>query len=78
MRMTSNQIKELPNGTKLKIFLSGSGWEEEFGKVYNVIKVNDNELREIGDNWWEINDIDVKDQFSLEAACYIETEKELL
>lgn len=70
MRMTSNQIKKLPNGTKLKLFLSGSGWDEDFGKVYNVIKVNDNELREITNNWWEINEIDEKDDFSIEAAYY--------
>lgn len=68
MIMTSNKIKQLPNGTKLKLFLSGSGWDEDFGKVFNVVKINDNELREVTSNWWEIDEVDIKDSFSVEVA----------
>jgi len=42
MRITKEELKKIPNGTKLKIFLSGSNWEEDFGKTFNAIKYNDN------------------------------------
>lgn len=42
MRVTKEELKKIPDGTKLKIFLSGSNWEEDFGKVFNAIKFNDN------------------------------------
>lgn len=42
MRITKEELKKVPDGTKLKIFLSGSNWEKDFGKTFNAIKFNDN------------------------------------
>ena len=41
MRINEEQLKNLPDGTKLKIFLSGSKWDKDFGKVFNAIKFGD-------------------------------------
>ena len=66
MRLTANQIKNLPDGTKLKIFLSGSDWEEDFGKSITVFKFK-NQLFEYNP-FCEIEDIDSGDQLDIQAA----------
>ena len=53
MRLTAKQVNDLPNGNILKIFYSGSEWDEDFGKVFDVIKVNDRLY-----HFTEFNDID--------------------
>ena len=66
MRLTANQIKNLPDGTKLKIFLSGVDWEEDFGKSMTVFKFG-NQLFEYKP-FCEIEDIDSGDQLDIQAA----------
>ena len=66
MRLTANQVKNLPDGTKLKIFLSGSEWEEDFGKSMTVFKFG-NQLFEYKP-FCEIEDIDSGDQLDIQAA----------
>lgn len=66
MRVTSDEIKNFPDGTKFKVFLSGGYWEDEFGKVMNVIKFN-NRLYNIGD-FFDIDDINHKDGYEFEVA----------
>lgn len=66
MRLTANQIKELSDGTKLKIFLSGSEWEEDFGKSITVFKFG-NQLFEYNP-FCEIENIDSGDQLDIQAA----------
>lgn len=41
MKLTYEQVKNLPNGTKFKIFLSGTAWNEDLGKTFNVMKFED-------------------------------------
>ena len=66
MRLTANQIKNLPDGTKLKIFLSGSEWGGDFGKSMTVFKF-ENRLFEYKP-FCEIEDIDSGDDLDIQAA----------
>ena len=66
MRLTAEQVKALPDGTVLKVFLSGEFWQDDFGKVCNVIKMND-KLYEFN-NYFDIDDIDDVD-FQIIVAC---------
>lgn len=66
MRITKEEIERLPDGTKLKIFLSGSEWEENFGKSMTVFKFK-NQLFEYNP-FCEIEDIDSGDQLDIQAA----------
>lgn len=62
MRLTKEQIKRMPNGSIFKIFYSGNDWEEDFGKVFTVIKRGNrlyhttcfDEIDEIDDRDYEI------------------------
>ena len=66
MRLTREEIRNLPDGTKLKIFLSGSEWGEDFGKSMTVFKIG-NQLFEYKP-FCEIEDIDCGDQLDIQAA----------
>lgn len=66
MRITREEIEKLPDGTKLKIFLSGSEWGEDFGKSMTVFKFG-NKLFEYNPIC-EIEDIDSGDQLDIQAA----------
>ena len=66
MRITREEIENLPDGTKLSIFLSGSDWEEDFGKSMTVFKFK-NQLFEYKP-FCEIEDIDSGDQLDIQAA----------
>ena len=66
MRLTANQIKNLPDGTELKLFYSGSEWGEDFAKVFNVVKFN-NRLYYFTE-FENIDDIDHTDGYEIEAA----------
>jgi hypothetical protein len=66
MRLTADQVKNLPDGTVLKIFLSGSEWGGDFGKSMTVLKFK-NQLFEYKP-FCEIEDIDSGDQFDIQAA----------
>lgn len=66
MRITRKEIEKLPDGTELKIFLSGSEWEEDFGKSIAVFKFR-NQLFEYKP-FCEIEDIDSGDQLDIQAA----------
>ena len=67
MRLTEKQVKALPDGTQLKIFLSGTEWNEDFGKAYDVIKIKD-KLCIWNNDFFDINDINAKDGYELEVA----------
>ena len=66
MKITSLNIKKMPDGTKFKVFLSGGHWDEDFGKVKNVIKFGD-KLYNIGD-YFDIKDMDKFDGYEFEVA----------
>ena len=66
MKITREEIEKLPDGTKLNIFLSGSDWEEDFGKSMTVFKFK-NQLFEYKP-FCEIEDIDSGDQLDIQAA----------
>jgi hypothetical protein len=66
MRITKEEINKLPDGTKLKIFLSGIDWEEDFGKSMTVFKFG-NQLFKY-EPFCEIEDIDSGDQLDMQAA----------
>jgi len=66
MRLTTEQIKHLPTGTKLKVFYSGSEWGENFGKVFNVIKVGNTLYHYTEFN--NIDEINDSDGYEIEAA----------
>ena len=56
MKLTQEQVKDLKDGTELKVVYTGSDWEEDFGKVYNVVKIG-NKLYHI-DAHDDIDDIE--------------------
>lgn len=66
MRITRGKIEKLPDGTRLKIFLSGSEWEDDFGKSITVFKFG-NKLFEYKP-FCEIEDVDSGDQLDIQAA----------
>jgi hypothetical protein len=74
MRITREKIKELPDGTKLKIFLSGCEWGGDFGKSITVFKFKD-QLFEYRP-FCEIEDIDSGDSLDIQAA--IDTEETII
>ena len=73
MRITREEIGKLPDGTKLNIFLSGSDWEEDFGKSMTVFKFR-NQLFEYKP-FCEIEDIDSGDQLDIQAAINEDSNK---
>ena len=70
MRITSLNLKKMPDGTKLKVFLSGGKWADglnnDFGIVKDVVKFGD-KLYEFGD-YFDIKDMDKKDGYEFEVA----------
>ena len=66
MILNSDQIYDLPDGTELKTFLSGSYWDEDFGKVENVIKVKDRLW--IVEGYHYINELKENDNYEIEVA----------
>ena len=71
MTLTREQIKKLPDGVCFKIFYAGSDWEQDFGRVDNVVKVKDTLY--VIKEWHSIDDIynvddSTQDPFSLIAA----------
>lgn len=66
MILNSDQIYDLPDGTELKAFLSGSYWDEDFGKVENVIKVKDRLW--IIEGYHYINELKEDDNYEIEVA----------
>ena len=68
MILAKEQVEALPNGTILKLFYSGSDWEEDFGKVFNVVKVN-NKLYHLDNSIFDnIEDLGINDGYEIEAA----------
>ena len=66
MRLTSLNINKMPDGTKFKVFLSGGHWDDDFGKVKDVIKFGDR-LYEFGD-YFDIKNMDEFDGYEFEVA----------
>lgn len=66
MRITSMNLKKMPDGAKFKVFLSGGHWDDEFGKVQEVIKLG-NRLYNVGD-FFDIDDMDKFDGYEFEVA----------
>ena len=76
MRISSLNIKQMADGTKFKIFLSGGHWDDDFGKVKDVIKFG-NKLYECKDFFY-IEDMDDKDGYEFEVAINEYQDKLLL
>ena len=66
MRITREQVENLEDGTELVVFLSGSDWDEDFGKAVKVIKFKDRLMKY--DNFCDIIDIDSGDTLDIQAA----------
>ena len=66
MRLTADQVRNLPDGAKLKIFYSGSEWDEDFGKVFNAVKIGNNLYHFT--EYDSIDDIDCADGYEIEVA----------
>lgn len=66
MKVTPLNIKKMPDGTKFKVFLSGGHWDDEFGKVKDVIKIGD-KLYECGD-YFNIDEMNEYDGYEFEVA----------
>lgn len=70
MRITADEIRNLPDGSKIKLFLSGDYWDEDYGKVINTIKVKDRLF--VVDEFYGIEDLEIHDEtdeyFAIEAA----------
>ena len=70
MRITADEIRNLPDGSKIKLFLSGNNWDEDYGKVINTIKVKDKLF--VVDGFYGVEDLEVIDDkdkyFTIEAA----------
>jgi len=66
MRLTANGVNALPDGTILKIFYSGSEWDDDFGKAFDVVKIG-NKLYHFTE-FDNIDDIDITDGYEIEAA----------
>ncbi len=56
MRLSQKEIRELPDGAQFKVIYSGSGWDKDFGKIYDVIKVENKLYHVIGFD--EVDEID--------------------
>lgn len=57
--INKEEYDKIPNGAELKLFLSGSKWDENFGECAKVMKVN-NRLYEVKDGYWDFNEKDDK------------------
>lgn len=71
MRITPDEIRNLPDGSKIKLFLSGDDWHEDYGKVINTVKVKDKLF--VISEFYDIEDLEVTDDkidkyFTIEAA----------
>lgn len=55
----------MPDGAQFKVIYTGSDWEEDFGKIYNVVKVG-NKLYHI-DAHDDIDDIEENTGFDIIA-----------
>lgn len=70
MRITADEIRNLPDGSKIKLFLSGDNWNEIYGKVVNTVKVKDKLF--VTNGFYDIEDLEVIDKtdeyFTIEAA----------
>ena len=57
MRITPDEIRNLPDGSKIKLFFSGDYWDEYYGKVINTIKIRDKLF--VTDEFYDINDLEL-------------------
>ena len=64
-KMDKESYSYMPNGTILRVFLTGDGWEDTEGSFKKVIKV-DNRLYEIEGGWFDFNERD-ESEFSFEV-----------
>ena len=55
----------IPNGTILRVFLTGEGWEDAEGSFQKFIKI-DNRLYEIKGGWLDFNERN-ESEFSFEV-----------
>ena len=71
MRITSDEIRNLPDGSKIKLFLSGDHWDEDYGKVVNTVKIKDKLF--VTGEFYGIEDLEIYDDkidkyYTIEAA----------
>ena len=59
----------MPDGTRLKVFLTGNNWEDDFGKVQTVVKIKDKLY--IADEFHYIDDVDCSDGYDMVAAAIV-------
>ena len=59
MRITADEIRNLSDGSKIKLFLNGDYWDEDYGKVINTVKVKDKLF--VTDGFYDIEDLEVTD-----------------
>ena len=66
MRITREKVEKLPDGTELYAFLSGTEWDDKFGKSIRVFKFK-NQLMEYRP-FCELEDIDSGDELDIQVA----------
>ena len=66
MILNRKQIEELPDGTILRVFLSGIAWDNDFGKAHDVVKVKDKLYDLTG--FYNIEDVDDTGDFQMIVA----------
>jgi len=59
MILTKRQVEGLPDGTVLRVFMAGSKWDDDFGRVQKVIKIQ-NKLYNITD-FFDIDEMEEKE-----------------
>lgn len=63
MRVTQSSFNDIPNGTRLKIFLEGDQWDEDKGEVIDVVKQGDKLF--VWSNYWMFSE---RDEYGYEFA----------
>lgn len=66
MLLTKEQVYKLPEGTECKVFYSGVGWGDDFGKSVSVIKIQDKLYYYTGFDY--IDGMDIDPEYTFEVA----------
>ena len=71
MKITPDEVRKLPDGSKVQLFLSGDGWDEEYGKVLDAIKIKDKLF--VIEGFYDIEDLEIEEEDELGRYYTIET-----
>ena len=66
MILTQEQVKNYPDGTAMTVFLSGSEWDDDFGRSYTVVKYGDRLVKT--SDWFSINEMNNDEGYEFNVA----------